>query len=153
MAGLGEYAGLPITGTGVSVTRLSGGFAKAMMVEPVSVEAGDTVHLIVRAVKTGDRYEFEMDEDDVPVGVRLVQTFQATAARFSDEYSVRAALDEMSARIVRFEAERAGQLPFDLDGLDTDAVDLPPIAAARREEYGDLPGRVDEVLGGEGRDD
>lgn len=164
MSELGDYKGVPIIGTGITVTKLGDGLSKAMKIEPVVVEAGEVVHLIVRAVKTKDHYDYEMDSDGEITGVRLVQVFQASGARFSEADVVRSGIDEMAALIAKREAEEKGQLPLDLDGLgaidgdepgedDLNAYgDLPPIAAERRAEYGDLPDTVDELMGG-GADD
>ena len=146
---LGEFAGVPVTGGGVMVTRLASGFAKTMAVEPVTVEAGDVVHLLVRAVKVADRYEYEIEDGEI-VGARLTQVFQATAGRFTNDAGARAAIDEIEALIRRHDAESAGQLALDLDDLGDV---LPPIAAARRAEYGDLPRQVDEALRGDETDD
>jgi hypothetical protein len=107
---LGDYKGLPITGTSVVVNKLGDGLSKAVDVEPLVPDVGEDVYIACRVRKTKDRYDVVRDDSGNAVSYTLVQIFDSTGAMFTDAKLARAGIQKMQERIKKLEAERKGQL-------------------------------------------
>lgn len=140
-ATLGQYKGLPITGTKIIVNALGDGLSKAVNVSPRVVEFGQTAHLAVRMVKTKDRYDAVCREDGSVISYELVQIFITTGAAFNDDKSVVKSVRSMLDLIAEEEAVVRGQFTMDLP----EGADLPR-ASRDRKQHPDLAANVDEAL-------
>lgn len=138
-AHLGSYKGHEVLGATVSIRNTGDGLSQAMNVDPVELELGSTVHVVLECEVEKHRYDPIKDTH----GLQLVNMLKAGRATIIDESTVRDALDEQQRRI----EEAEGVLRLDVDGghevgggepqsvgevLD-DAIDL----AAAAEEGGD----------------
>ena len=142
---LGEYKGLPITGTSVIVNKLGDGLSKAVDVEPIVPDVGEDVYIACRVRKTKDRYDVVRDDNGNAIAYVLVQVFDSTGAMFTDAKLARAGIAKMQERIKKLEAERKGQLELDIE--DSDIPNLSHARAAK-EKAGDIAGQVDDVFKG-----
>ena len=114
---IGDYEGHGIASTSVSIRNTGDGLSKAMRVDPIKLELGATVYVVLECEVEKHRYEPADFADDLI----LVNMLKAGRATLIDSKAVVAALDQQAKRIEQ--AEGVERLPGtdveDEDGEDS----------------------------------
>lgn len=120
---LGEYKGLPITGTAIVVNRLGDGLSDAVDVEPIVPDVGEDVFIVCRLRKTKERYDALRDADGTAVSYKLIQIFDSTGAMFTDAKMAVAGIAKMLERIRKAKVAASGQLDLEITGASVTDID------------------------------
>jgi hypothetical protein len=107
---LGTYKGHDVLGATVSIRNTGHGLEEAMGVDPVELELGERVYVVLECEVEKHRYDPIKDTH----GLQLVNMLKAGRATIVDGDLVRKHLDEQQARI----DEAAGQQTLDFDGVE-----------------------------------
>lgn len=113
---LSDYRGHDVIGSTVSIRNTGDGLSKAMDVDPVELELGNIVHIVLECEVEKHRYEPIKDVEDA---LKLVNMLKAGRATIVDGDIVARYLDEQQRRID--EASGVMQLPVDGDEGDDPA--------------------------------
>lgn len=106
---IADYEGHAVTGATVSIRNTGDGLSKAMRVDPVKLELGQTVYVVLECEVEKHRY----DPADFADDLTLVNMLKAGRATLVDQAVVRKALDEQEQRIK--DAEPQQELGLDED--------------------------------------
>jgi hypothetical protein len=153
---LGYYEGQPIVAAGVTINNASGGLHDAVSIDPVRLEVGDIVHVVLRCLVRPPQFD-PVDKDNVRGPLKLVNRLHAEDATFVDAELVGGLIDQQRARIDEVkQREKDGhdERQLTLDDADDDgepeqlgsvldqAIDLAQVAedgaAWRRERTAEL---------------
>lgn len=102
---VGDYEGHAVAGTTVSIRNTGDGLSQAMKVDPVKLDFGSTVYVVLECEVEKHRYESAGFADDLI----LVNMLKAGRATLIDGDVVRVALDDQAKKIE--EAEGTQRLP------------------------------------------
>lgn len=106
---LGDHNGRQILGQSTIIRKTGDGLSKAVKVDPVGVDQGDKVYVLIEAVVTEVRYPPEKRHDPAFGGVYEVLDLDAGTATFVDESFVGDLLKQQAEKNIRWEAEQRGQ--------------------------------------------
>lgn len=140
---LTPYKGRAVVGATVKIRNTGDGLSSAMAVEPVELEVGTRVHVVLECVV--EKHLHEPEEKNVYDRLILVNDLKAGRATIVDGSIVRDHLDEQQRKI----EEADGVLHLPGTGDDGGEFDLPEHDAAN--EWDDEPadGPVAEATGEE----
>lgn len=128
---LSEYRGHDVIGATVSIRNTGDGLSKAMDVDPVELELGNIVHIVLECEVEKHRYEPIKDVDEA---LKLVNMLKAGRATIVDGDIVAKYLDDQQKRI----DEASGVLQLPVDGDDDTEDDPAPLGDALDEAVGAL---------------
>lgn len=111
---LGYYEGQPIDEAGVTINNASGGLHDAVEIDPVRLEVGAVVHVVLRCTVRPPQFD-PVDKANVRGPLRLVNRLHAEDATFVDEELVGGLIDEQRARI---EEAKEVERQREKDGVD-----------------------------------
>lgn len=129
---LTPYRGQPVTAAGIAIPNAAGGLQAALAVDPVELEIGSIVHVVLQCEVRPPQYD-PIDKDNNRGPLRLVNRLHALEGTFVDAAIVKAHLDEQRERIQRADAlaeqrdrEQAGEIPlFDPDSDEPNGKTMP----------------------------
>lgn len=108
---LTPYKGHDVLTATVSIRNTGDGLSEAMKVDPVELDLGSVVHVVLECTVEKHRYD-PVDKDNSSGPLQLVNMLKAGRATLIDSAVVRDALDAQEAAI----AEAAGEPQLDLTG-------------------------------------
>lgn len=95
---LGTYKGHEVVGVSMKLTKAGDGLSKAMSLDPVDLEFGQRVHLVIEAVVTEHGLK-PATPGDLYGPLRNVVTLQAEAATIVENASVAKLIDRHKAAL------------------------------------------------------
>lgn len=107
---LTPYRGKAVIAAGITINNASGGLQEALNVDPVELDLGDTVYVVLECAVRPPQYD-PIDKDNLRGPLKLVNRLHAIDATFVDGDLVKQHLDAKRLRIE--EAEGTLQLPFE----------------------------------------
>lgn len=139
---LTPYRGQPVMAAGVAIPNAAGGLHEALKVDPIELEIGDTVYVVLECEVRPPSYD-PLDKDNYRGPLKLVNRLHAVEGTFVDQELVKAHLDVQRQRIEeaksieeRRRQEEAGQGELPLDEQ--------PAGNGQPEQVGDV---LDDVIG------
>lgn len=119
---LTPYRGQPVMAAGIAIPNASGGLQAALAVDPVELEIGSIVHVVLQCEVRPPQYD-PIDKDNNRGPLRLVNRLHALEGTFVDAAIVKAQLDAQRERVEQAKSieeqrkrEEAGEVPlFDPD--------------------------------------
>lgn len=111
---ISDYEGHAVASTSVSIRNTGDGLSKAMRVDPIKLELGTTVYVVLECEVEKHRYEPADFADDLI----LVNMLKAGRATMIDNAAVRKALDVQEKKIRDAEPQQALNLDGDEENGD-----------------------------------
>lgn len=120
VAVLGEYRGKPITAVTIAVQNVGDGLSKALEIDPVIIEVGDSIRMLIDGVVK--RHDYELIEKADSYEIKLV--IKGGTAMLLDDAGSAKKLRVQADRIAKAVKEKAGESR--LGGDTFDAGNLEP---------------------------
>lgn len=107
---LGEYQGRPIVGFGIIVRNAGDGLSQAMAVEPMDIQVGDEVYLLVEAKCVDVHHPAEDPKYPEIGGVRKIPVLRAGTATFIDGEQAAGAIERQREANREYADRQSGQV-------------------------------------------